>query len=127
MCRVLRQYQSVMNQFKEKLYEEFEANSYKLMGVSGNRVREVLAEHGEDIDADFEAAWDFGGAAFMRQCMSLTLCRLEQVYHERDLGRHLTQDEADERYTAWDIGLDTRTIDEYYLKKQEQDEAVQGQ
>ena len=115
-----------MNQFKEKLYEEFEANSYKLMGVSGNRVREVLAEHGEDIDADFEAAWDFGGAAFMRQCMSLTLCRLEQVYHERDSGRHLTEDEADERYTAWDIGLDAKTIDEYYFKKREQDEAAQG-
>lgn len=51
----------------------------------------------------------------MRQRMSLTLCRLEQIYHERDLGRYLTQDESDERYTAWDIGLDTQTIDEYYL------------
>ena len=118
---------STLDPFKEKLYEEFEANSYKLLGVPGNRVREVLSDKGEDIDAEFEAAWDFGGAAFMRQCMSLTLCRLEQIYHERDLGRHLTQDEADERYTAWDIGLDTQTIDEYYLKKQEQDEAVQGQ
>ena len=115
-----------MNQFKEKLYEEFEANSYKLMGVPSNRVREVLAKYGEDIDAEFEAAWDFAGAAFMRQCMSLTLCRLEQIYHERDLGRHLTQDEADDRYTAWDIGLDTWTIDEYYLKKREQDEASKG-
>ena len=125
MRRVLHQYLSVMNQFKEKLYEEFEANSHKLMGVPGNRVREVLAKYGEDIDAEFEAAWDFGGAAFMRQCMSLTLCRLEQIYHERDLGRHLTQEEADERYTAWDIGLDTQTIDEYYLKKRQQDEAAE--
>ena len=124
MRRVLNQYLSVMNQFKEKLYEEFEANSYKLMGVPGNRVREVLAKYGEDIDAEFEAAWDFGGAAFMRQCMSLTLCRLEQIYHERDVGRQLTQDEADERYTAWDVGLDVKTIDEYYLKKRRQDEAA---
>ena len=121
---MLHQYLSVMNQFKEKLYEEFEANSYKLMGVPGNRVREVLAKYGEDIDAEFEAAWDFGGAAFMRQCMSLTLCRLEQIYHERDVGRQLTQDEADERYTAWDVGLDVKTIDEYYLKKRKQDEAA---
>ena len=110
-----------MDPFKEKLCEEFEANSYKLLGVPGNRVREVLSDKGEDIDAEFEAACDFGGAAFMRQCMSLTLCRLEQIYHERDLGRHLTQDEADERYTAWDIGLNTQTIDEYYLKKLQQD------
>jgi hypothetical protein len=123
--RVLHQYLSVMNQFKEKLYEEFEANSHKLMGVPGNRVREVLAKYGEDIDAEFEAAWDFGGAAFMRQCMSLTLCRLEQIYHERDLGRQLTQDEADARYTAWDIGLDNQTIDEYYLKKRQRDEVAE--
>ena len=116
-----------MNQFKEKLYDEFEANSYKLMGVPGNRVREVLAKYGEDIDAEFEAAWDFGGAAFMRQCMSLTLCRLEQIYHERDLGRHLTQDEADDRYTGWDIGLNAKAIDEYYLTKKKQVEATAQQ
>ena len=122
MCRVLHQYLPVMNQFKEKLYEEFEANSYKLMGVPGNSVREVLAKYGEDIDAEFEAAWDFGGAAFMRQCMSLTLCRLEQIYHERDLGKQLTQDEADERYTGWDIGLDAQTIDEHHLTKKKQEE-----
>ena len=124
---MLHQYLSVMNQFKVKLYEEFEANSYKLMGVPGNRVREVLANYGEDIDAEFEAAWEFGGAAFMRQCMSLTLCRLEQIYYERDLGRHLTQDEADERYTAWDIGLDTQTIDEYHLTKGKQGEESKPQ
>ena len=116
-----------MNQFKEKLYEEFEANSYKLMGVPGNRVREVLAKYGEDIDAEFEAAWDFGGATFMRQCMSLTLCRLEQIYYERDLGRQLTQGEADERYTAWDIGLNAKAIDEYYLTKKKQVEATAQQ
>ncbi|MDB0016446.1 hypothetical protein N9E28_02735 [Alphaproteobacteria bacterium] len=58
-----------MDPFKEKLYEEFEANSQKLLGVPDNRVREVLSDKGEDIDAEFEAAWDFGGAAFMRQCM----------------------------------------------------------
>jgi len=113
-----------LDPFKEKLYEEFEANSQKLLGVPGNRVREVLSDKGEDIDAEFEAAWDFNGAAFMWQCMSLTLCRLEQIYHERDLGRHLTQDEADERYASWDIGLDTQTIDEYHFKRQKQNETA---
>ena len=53
--------------------------------------------------------------------LSMTLSdRLEQIYHERDLGRHLTQDEANERYTAWDIGLDNQAIDDYYIRKQEQ-------
>ena len=45
------------------------------------------------------------------------MCRLEQIHHERDLGRHLTQDEADERYTSLNIDLYTQSIDEYYFKK----------
>lgn len=52
---------SNLDPFKEKLYEEFEVNSYKLLGVPGNKVREVLSDKGEDIDAEFETAWDFGG------------------------------------------------------------------
>ena len=82
-----------MNQFKAKLYEEFEDNAFKLMGVSGDRVREVLGNRGEDIDADFEAAWSFGGAPFMRQTMSMVLATLELVYHESDIGRQLTDEE----------------------------------
>ena len=41
------------NLFKQKLYDEFEQNSYKVLGVPTDRIREVLDEHGEDIDADF--------------------------------------------------------------------------
>lgn len=52
-----------MDPFKEKQYGEFETNSYKLMGVPGNRMREVLSDIVNDIDAEFEAAWDFVGAA----------------------------------------------------------------
>ena len=111
--------------FKEKPYEELEANSYKLMDVPCNRVREVLAERGDVIDTNFEAVWHFGGVAFMRQCMSLTLCRLEHVYNESELGIGVTQDEADERYIAWDIGPNAKAIDEYYLKKREQNEAAE--
>ena len=57
----------------------------------------------------------------MRQCMSLVLCRLKRSYHQRDLGRHLTQNGADERHTAWDIGLNTQTNDEFYLKNRQRD------
>jgi hypothetical protein len=99
-----------MNQFKEKLYAEFEANAYKLMGVPGNRVREVLAERGEDIDAKFEAAWDFGGATFMRQTMSMTLAILELVYHESEIDQQLTDDEQAERFEGHGIGLDKEAV-----------------
>ena len=100
-----------MNQFKAKLYEEFEDNAFKLMGVSGDRVREVLGKRGEDIDADFEAAWRFGGAPFMRQTMSMVLATLELVYHDSDIGRQLSDEEQISRFESHDIGLDREAVD----------------
>ena len=85
---------SKMNPFKKRLYDEFEDHAYKVLGVSGERVREVLGERGHDIDADFEAAYEFAGAAFMRQKMSHILCSLELVYYETEIGRQLTEDES---------------------------------
>ena len=116
-----------LDPFKKNLYAEFESNSFKLLGVPSSRVREVLGERGHDLNAEFEAAFDFAGIAFMRQKMSMTLARLELVYYETKIGRQLTDEEQTERYTAWDIGLNAKTIDEYYLKKQEQDEAAEQQ
>ena len=57
---------SKMKTFKKRLYDEFEEHAYKVLGVSGDRVREVLAELGLDIDADFEAAYEFAGASLLR-------------------------------------------------------------
>ena len=105
---------SEMDPFKKRIYDEFEDHAYKVLGVSGDRVREVLGERGHDIDADFEAAYKFAGAAFMRQKMSHILCSLELVYYEAEIGRQLTEDERLERYTNWDIGLNIETLNAYY-------------
>ena len=114
---------SKMNRFKKRLYDEFEQHAYKVLGVSGDRVREVLGERGHDIDADFEAAYEFAGAAFMRQKMSHILCSLELVYYETEIGRQLTEDERLERYTNWDIGLNMETLNAYYYTAISQQEA----
>ena len=37
---------SKMDPFKKRLYDEFEDHAYKILGVSGDRVREVLGERG---------------------------------------------------------------------------------
>ena len=84
---------SQLNKFKTKLYDEFEDNCFKVLGVPSSRVREVFSQHNDDIDAEFEAAWKFGGAAFMRQTMSMKLVTLEMVYYETEIGRQLTQEE----------------------------------
>ena len=105
---------SKMDPFKKRLYDEFEDHAYKVLGVSGDRVREVLGERGHDIDADFEAAYEFAGAAFMRQKMSHILCSLELVYYQTKNGWQLIEDERLERYTNRDIGFKMKTLNACY-------------
>jgi len=114
-----------MDPFKKRLYDEFEDHAYTVLGVSGDRVREVLGERGHDLDAEFEAAYEFAGAAFMRQKMSHVLCALELVYHETEIGRELTKDEKLQRYTNWDIGLNMETLNAYYYTAISQQEAAE--
>ena len=108
------------NIFKQKLYDEFEQNSFKVLGVPGDRVREVLGARGENIDADFEAAWEYGGASYMRISMSMVLATLELVYYQTEIDRELTEDERVERYESFDIGLNKENIDAWYSKRYEQ-------
>ena len=107
------------NIFKQKLYDEFEQNSYKVLGVPTDRIREVLGEHGEDIDSDFDAAWDFGGANFMRLTMNYKLAALETLYHEIETGVELTAEEQLLRFKNLDIGLN-EDFDAYYNQRDEQ-------
>ena len=37
---------SKMDPFKKRLYDEFEDHAYKVLGVSGDRVWEILGERG---------------------------------------------------------------------------------
>lgn len=119
-----REMQTQPDPFKQKLYDEFEQNSFKILGVPTDRVREVLSEHGEDIDAEFDAAWDFGGANFMRLTMSFKLAALETLYHEIETGVELTSDEQLERFKSLDIGLNEDTLDIYYRQRDAQQKAV---
>lgn len=108
------------NIFKQKLYDEFEQNSFKVLGVPGDRVREVLGARGENIDADFEAAWEYGGASYMRVSMSMILATLELVYYQTEIDRELTENERIQRYESFEIGLNKETIDAWYDKRYEQ-------
>ena len=101
------------NRFKQNLYDEFDANCYKVFGVSGTRVHEVLSERGDDLYDLFEEAFEYGGAPFMRLKMLMSIARLEMVYYETKIGRELSQDEMDERFESLGIGLNADTIAEY--------------
>jgi hypothetical protein len=108
------------NPFKQKLYDEFEQNSFKVLGVPGDRVREVLGARGENINADFEAAWEYGGASYMRVSMSMVLATLELVYYQTEIDCELTEDERVQRYESFEIGLNKKIIDAWYDKRYEQ-------
>ena len=114
---------SEMGPFKKRIYDEFEANCQHVLGVSSDRVRDVLLDRGHDNFEEFEAAYEFAGAAFMRQSMSWRLCALEQVYHETKIGRELTDDEQLERFTNWDVGLNAEILDAYYYTCMTQQDA----
>ena len=100
-----------MDKFKRKLYAEFESNCFKIFGVPGARVREVLSERGDDLFEMYEEAWDYGGTVFMRQTMAFTILSLEAVYHETDIGRELTVEERNDRFESFGIGMSADTID----------------
>ena len=101
------------NRFKQNLYDEFDANCYKVFGVSGTRVHEVLSERGDDLYEVLEQAFDHGGAAFMRLKMLMSIATLETVYYETKVGKELSKDEMDERFESLGIGLNADTIAEY--------------
>ena len=113
------------NTFKQKLYDEFEQNSFKVLGVPTDRIREVLSQHGEDIDAEFDAAWNFGGASFMRLSMNFKLAALESLYHEIGTGIELTTEERRSRFKSLGIGLNEDTLDTYYKQRDEQLKAAE--
>ena len=117
------------NRFKLNLYDEFDANCYKVFGVSGTRVHEVLSERGDDLYEVFEQAFDHGGVAFMRLKMLMSIARLEMVYYETKIGRELSQDEMDERFESLGIGLNADTIAEYakWYHSQPDDAERQGE
>ena len=114
---------SKMDPFKKCVYDEFEGNCQHVLGVSGDRVREVLLKRGHDIFEEFEAAFELAGAAFMRQSMSWRLCALELVYYETKIGRELTDEEQLERFTNWDVGLNAEILNAYYYTCMTQQEA----
>ena len=101
------------HQFKQNLYDEFDANCHKLLGVGAKRVHEVLSARGDDLYDRFEKAWDGGGAPLMRLTMSVSLAALELVYYETEIGCELTYDEMIKRYEGWGIGLNENTLAEY--------------
>lgn len=99
-----------MNKFKAKLYGEFESNCFKVFGVPGSRVREILTFPGEDLFKMYEEAWDFGGAVYMRQTMAFTILSLEMIYHETEIGRELNDGERAKRFESFGLGMDAETI-----------------
>ena len=96
-----------------------------MLGVPGDRVREVLGARGENIDADFEAAWEYGGASYMRVSMSMILATLELVYYQTEIDRELTEDERIQRYESFEIGLNKEIMDAWYDKRYEQLKAAE--
>ena len=117
------------NTFKQKLYNEFEQNCRKILGMSGIDLRDIHANIGRDIYAEFEENLSYAGPFFMRLSMQMAVAGYETAIHEHMIGRELRLAERDERFESLGIGLTKQNIHLYYStsvkkEKQSRDKAV---
>ena len=117
------------NPFKQKLYDEFEQNCWKVLAMSGADLRDIRANNGHDIYAEFEENLSYAGPFFMRLAMRIAVAGYESAIHEHLIGRELRFAERDERFESLGIGLTKQNIDLYYStsvkqEKQRRDKAV---
>ena len=117
------------NPFKQKLYTEYEQNCWKILGMSGIDLRDIHANIGHDIYAEFEENLSYAGPFFMRLSMQMAVAGYETAIHEHLIGRELRFTERDERFESLGIGLTKQNIDLYYSisvkqEKQSRDKAV---
>ena len=95
-----------MNAFKEKIFQEFEANLSRTLGMTIEEYSEIFHRRGEDALWEFETALREEGPEAARFMMNWSIVNLSVIYHEREMGRKMTSDEIKEHAINLDLGLE---------------------
>ena len=82
--------------FKNKIYEEFEQNLYRILNISLDEYRDLFEQHNDNPLEDFEATYANEGAEKMRIAMNWSITNLSMIYRERELGREMTGPERED-------------------------------
>jgi hypothetical protein len=82
-----------VNQFKDKILQEFEGNLYRCLNMSLSQYLGIFQEHGEDPMAEIDEVFETEGPNEFRLYLNHCLNGLSVVYLETELGREMTFEE----------------------------------
>ena len=82
-----------MNQFKDKILQEFEGNLYRCLNMSLSQYSGIFQEHGEDRMAEIDEVFETEGPNELRIYLNHCINGLSVVYLETELDREMTLEE----------------------------------
>ena len=82
-----------MNQFKDKILQEFEGNLYRCLNMSLSQYLGIFQEHGEDRMAEIDEVFETEGPNELRIYLNHCINGLSVVYLETELDREMTLEE----------------------------------
>ena len=97
-----------MNRFEDKLYQEFEQNLQRILGLSMDDFLVVIRQSLKDLHVKFDEILNNDGPKALRSEMNWQIIALSVIYKERDVGRTLTKEEFYEH--AQSLGLDRPSL-----------------
>ena len=105
-----------MNRFEDKLYQEFEQNLQRILGLSMSDFLVVIRQSSKDLHVKFDEILNNDGPKALRSEMNWQIIALSVIYKERDVGRTLTEEEFHEH--AQSLGLDGTYIKDKNASKE---------
>ena len=79
--------------FKKKIYEDFEKNLNRILGMSFEEFKNVLGKDKDRLTEKYEAAYDSGGPEKIRFYMNWSISNLSIIFTEQDIDRPMTDEE----------------------------------
>ena len=95
-----------MNHFENKIFEEFEKNLNRILGMTLEEYETILKRHGDRPLDEFRDTFNNEGADATRFVMNWSIVNLSVVYHERELGRKMTTEEIKSHAVSLGLGLE---------------------
>jgi hypothetical protein len=112
-----------MNQFRDKIFREFEEKLYRYLNMSLSNFARIFREHGQDPIEELDKVLEQDGPDEVRLLMDVYINGLSILYLETELGRDMTQAEMISnserlglRYRANELEHDAFRIPKRYQK-----------
>lgn len=95
-----------MNHFKNKIFDEFDKNLTRILGLTLEEYESMFKKHGDSPLDEFRDTLNNEGADAARFAMNWSIVHLSVIYQERELGQKMTTEEIKEHAISLDLGLE---------------------